>query len=124
MGYTLEQLSADSRAAMDEDSGPAGRDVLRQCIERACADPSFVEDVFKDNTDERKVIYEDEKHGFCILAHVFEGARESPPHDHGISWAIYGQVRSAPRRGGFLVAPPDCLPTAVSVHRGWLWASA
>jgi hypothetical protein len=31
--------------------------------------------------------------GFCILAHQYKGAKESPPHDHGPSWAIYGQAK-------------------------------
>ena len=55
MGYTLAQLSADARAAMDKDSGPAGRDVLRQCIERACADDGFVTEVFAGHTEDRRV---------------------------------------------------------------------
>ena len=79
--YTLEQLAADARAAMDADPGPGGRDGLRACVARACADPEFVAAVFEDNRDDRRVIYEDEKHGFVILAHYFEGARESMPHD-------------------------------------------
>jgi hypothetical protein len=28
-----------------------------------------------------------------VLAHAYEGASESQPHDHGPSWAIYGQAR-------------------------------
>jgi hypothetical protein len=27
-----------------------------------------------------------------VLAHVNDKARKSPPHDHGASWAIYGQA--------------------------------
>jgi len=27
-----------------------------------------------------------------LLAHVFKGYNEAPPHDHGPSWAIYGQA--------------------------------
>ena len=46
-----------------------------------------------DEVPERKVIYEDPELGFCILAHVYKGPRESNPHDHGPSWAIYGQAR-------------------------------
>ena len=42
---------------------------------------------------ERKILYEDPKLGFCILAHVYNGVKESNPHDHGPSWAIYGQAR-------------------------------
>ena len=43
-------------------------------------------------TQPPQVIYEDKKHKFCILAHVYEGAKGSNPHDHGPSWAIYAQV--------------------------------
>ena len=32
------------------------------------------------------------KLGFQILAHINDKARVSPPHDHGASWAIYGQA--------------------------------
>src|SRR5262249_56717016 len=39
-----------------------------------------------------KVLYEDPKLGFQILAHINYKARVSPPHDHGASWAIYGQA--------------------------------
>ena len=42
---------------------------------------------------ERKILYEDPELGFCILGHVNHGARESKPHDHGPTWAIYGQAR-------------------------------
>ena len=29
---------------------------------------------------------------FAILAHAYDGAKNSKPHDHGPSWAIYGQA--------------------------------
>ena len=93
MAYTLEQLSADCRAAMDKDPGPAGREEVRKCIAKACADPDFVAKHFPEgNTNPRNILYEDDKHKFCIIAHVYEGAKGSSPHDHGPSWAIYGQV--------------------------------
>ena len=38
------------------------------------------------------VLYEDPELGFQVLAHINEQARKSPPHDHGDSWAIYGQA--------------------------------
>jgi hypothetical protein len=37
-------------------------------------------------------LYEDPELGFCILGHVYQGAKESQPHDHGPTWAIYGQA--------------------------------
>ena len=39
-----------------------------------------------------KVLYEDPDLGFQVLAHINDKARVSPPHDHGASWAIYGQA--------------------------------
>jgi hypothetical protein len=41
---------------------------------------------------ERKVLYEDPELGFTVLAHAYNGARDSKPHDHGPTWAIYGQA--------------------------------
>jgi predicted metal-dependent enzyme (double-stranded beta helix superfamily) len=93
MPYTLEQFAADCRAALKKDPGPAGRERVRQFTERACADADFVaRHLGPDNTDDRKILYEDPELKFCILAHVYRGERISPPHDHGPSWAVYGQV--------------------------------
>jgi hypothetical protein len=38
------------------------------------------------------VLYEDPELGFCICGHVHDGAAVGKPHDHGSSWAIYGQA--------------------------------
>ncbi|MEC7490583.1 MAG: hypothetical protein VYA17_13460 [Pseudomonadota bacterium] len=93
MGYTLEQLSGDCRAAMDQDPGPGGRAVVRDLVAKACADDKFVAThLGPENRVPRQILYEDEKHRFCILAHVYEGAKGSNPHDHGPSWAIYAQA--------------------------------
>ena len=93
MGYTLESFAADCRAALDRDPGFEGREEVRKFTEKACADQEFVAThLGPDNMTPRKVLYEDDKHKFCILAHVYEGAKGSPPHDHGPSWAIYGQA--------------------------------
>jgi hypothetical protein len=93
MAYTLEQFSADCRAALMKDPGPAGRELVRQYTEKACADPAFVAKHFPpENTTDRKILYEDPDLHFCILAHVYKGQKNSAPHDHGPSWAVYGQV--------------------------------
>ena len=42
MGYTLEQFSADCRAALLKDPGPAGRELVRQYTAKASSDPDFV----------------------------------------------------------------------------------
>jgi hypothetical protein len=93
MFYTLEQFSSDCHDAIANDPGPAGREIVRQCVERACDDAEFVASQFgPNNTTERQVIYKDPDLGFCILAHVYKGARTSNPHDHASTWAIYGQA--------------------------------
>lgn len=93
MSYTLEQLSADCHAALKKDPGPAGRELVRQCTAKACSDPDFVRThLGPDAHEERKILYRDPELHFCILAHVYKGAKASSPHDHGPSWAIYSQA--------------------------------
>ena len=66
---------------------------MRQYTETACSDPDFVaKHLGPDNNDDRKILYEDPDLRFCILAHVYKGQKNSNPHDHGPSWAVYGQV--------------------------------
>lgn len=93
MAYTLEQLSADCHAAMAADNGPAGREKVRDYISVACGDSAFVAEHFENpGQEERQLLYEDPEFNFCILAHSYNGAKGSNPHDHGPSWAIYGQA--------------------------------
>lgn len=93
MGYTLEQFANDCRSALLQDPGRGGREVVRQCTARASADPEFVARYLGPHVnDERKILYEDPDLHFCILAHVYKGAKSSTPHDHGPSWAVYSQA--------------------------------
>ncbi len=93
MAYTLEQFAADCRAALGADPGPKGRELAKGLVEKACKDPEFLAaNVKPDQSQERHLLYEDPDLGFCILSHVYKGAKESGPHDHGPSWAIYGQT--------------------------------
>ena len=93
MGYSLEQFSAESRHILTQDPGVEGRKKLCALLREVLKDDSFVEANLGDDVPERKVLYEDPELGFCILAHVHHGAKDSNPHDHGPSWAIYGQAR-------------------------------
>ena len=93
MAYTLDQFAADCRTALLKDAGPAGRERVRQCTEKACADRDFIARHLGPDVDaERTILYEDPDLHFCILGHVYKGAKTSAPHDHGPSWAIYGQA--------------------------------
>jgi len=93
MSYTLEQLAADCHDAIAADPGPAGREQVRRHLERALADPAFVDDHLGPHCSApRSLLYEDPAFHFCIMAHVYTGAKAAPPHDHADTWAIYGQA--------------------------------
>jgi len=93
MSWTLERFAAACQRALTDDPGAGGRKKVCEIVQDVLKDDAFVATHVKDNGPERKILYEDPKLGFCILAHVYQGARESNPHDHGPSWAIYGQAR-------------------------------
>ena len=90
---TLDQFARECRAILKREPGPAGRREICALLETLLRDPQFVSCAVNESTPERHVLYEDPELGFCILAHNYKGAKESPPHDHGPSWAIYGQAR-------------------------------
>lgn len=106
MPVTLTELAAACRRALSEDSGPAGRQRVCALVRDALADDAFVATHLPDGAPERAVLYEDPQLGFCILAHVYQGARESAPHDHGPTWAIYGQARGETVMNDWAVVTP------------------
>lgn len=93
MGQTLEHFAAACKKALQDQPGPDGRKKVRDLVRDILSnDKAFVAQHITDDTPERKVLYEDAELGFCILAHNNTGAKGSKPHDHGPSWAIYGQA--------------------------------
>jgi predicted metal-dependent enzyme (double-stranded beta helix superfamily) len=93
MAYDLKQFIADCRTTLQRDPGPSGREQVRLDLERLLANSDFIRDYCGDDAPRGlKVLYEDPKLGFQVLAHINDKARVSPPHDHGESWAIYGQA--------------------------------
>jgi predicted metal-dependent enzyme (double-stranded beta helix superfamily) len=92
MSITLEYFVGQVREALLADPGPAGREKVRHHLESLVRDTAFAEQHLGDNQPQRRVLYQDPDLGFAILGHVFKEARRTQPHDHGDSWAIYGQV--------------------------------
>ena len=93
MAYSFDQFIADTKAALSRDPGPAGREQVRANLEKLLGEPDFIQKYAGDDQPRGlKVLYEDDKLGFQVLAHINDKARISPPHDHGESWAIYGQA--------------------------------
>lgn len=92
MAFTIETFAQQVKQALLSDPGPAGREVARKLLEQAVKDSELVKQHLGNDQPQRKVLYQDPDLGFAILGHVFHEARRTQPHDHGESWAIYGQV--------------------------------
>ncbi|HVY18149.1 MAG TPA: hypothetical protein VHB27_23215 [Rhodopila sp.] len=118
MAITLEKFAADCHNALKSHPGTPGREKVRDLVQQVLADPDFVATYIPEGTPERHILYEDSELGFTILAHGYVGPKGSNPHDHGPSWAIYGQAsgetimtdweclarptESAPGKAGFI----------------------
>jgi hypothetical protein len=95
MSYTLAQLAADIRETLKADSGPVAKERICAYVSRCLTDQAFISAHLKDRApgaNPREVLYEDPEFGFCICGHVYDGPAHGSPHDHGPSWAIYGQA--------------------------------
>jgi predicted metal-dependent enzyme (double-stranded beta helix superfamily) len=93
MAYDLDQFIADCRNSLSRDPGPGGREEVRRNLEKLLQNQDFVQKYCGPDVPRGlNLLYEDPKLGFQILAHINDKARKSPPHDHGHSWAIYGQA--------------------------------
>jgi hypothetical protein len=106
MGYTLEQFSAECHRLLAAEPGPKGRQKVCDLLKDVLQDKAFLAKHLAEGTPERKIIYEDAELGFCILAHAYDGKKESPPHDHGPSWAIYGQAAGETHMSDFVLLEP------------------
>ena len=92
MAYELNQFISECRSILAGDPGPKGREQVRSRLERLLQNPDFVREHCEQASRGLHVLYEDAELGFQVLAHINDKARVSPPHDHGESWAIYGQA--------------------------------
>ena len=93
MTYELEDFCRDCRQTLARGAGAGELEKVRQSLARLLANAAFVE---RTCGPEAKpglhLLYEDGDLGFQVLAHVNEKPRVSPPHNHGESWAVYGQA--------------------------------
>jgi hypothetical protein len=122
MAITLEKFAADCREALTTQPGTPGRETVRDLVQQALADPDFVATYIPPGVPERHVLYEDADLGFTILAHGYVGAKGSKPHDHGPSWAIYGQASGETIMTDWrcLARPTDGSPGKASAIRDYV----
>jgi hypothetical protein len=117
MTYTLEQFASRCHDLLKAHPGPAGREQVCTILQEVLQDEEFVATYLGDDVAERQILYEDPELGFCILAHAYTGAKESPPHDHGPSWAIYGQGRGVTEMTDWDLVTPATEQTPGAVRR-------
>ena len=95
MAYALEQFASDVRQALSEAPIETCSAQVTELVRKALTDEAFVGAYLPERTegqDPREVLYEDPDLGFCICGHVYSGEAIGTPHDHGSSWAVYGQA--------------------------------
>lgn len=93
MSYDFDQFVSEVRATLRRGSGAAELEDVRQRLAKLLANGEFVERTCGAGAaGGLHRLHVDKELGFEVLAHVNEKARRSPPHDHGESWAIYGQA--------------------------------
>ena len=93
MGYSLTEFCDDVRAILRESDDREGRDRVRRKLEALLGDRDFCATYVGPGNDAgMEQIYEDPELHFCVLAYNMTEPRTSPPHDHGASWAVYGQA--------------------------------
>ncbi|MEE3000130.1 MAG: hypothetical protein VX693_09405 [Pseudomonadota bacterium] len=95
MIYEFQTFCNDCRNAYNGKTGEADLEIIRQNLERLILEnPDFVEEKCGSQADYGvHEIYTDPSTGFIVYAHNIKEGRTSPPHDHGASWAVYGQAR-------------------------------
>ena len=92
MSYDLDSFTTECHAIFKSDPGPAGREKVRVLLEKLLSNNAFVQKHCVESSPGLHLLFEDPELKFQVLAHINQNARVSPPHDHGASWAIYGQV--------------------------------
>lgn len=93
MSYTLQDFCADMHAILVKENNPAGRDKVREKMAELLKNDEFIKQFC--GPDKKNGVYtlnEDPETGAVVLSHCMDKAHMSPPHDHGTSWAIYGQA--------------------------------
>ena len=96
MSYSLEDLALDIKNILKTEGIKKGSDSICKYVKKALIDKKFIEENLIDRNigePEREILYEDKDYRFCICGHVYYKEAKGFPHDHGPSWAIYGQAK-------------------------------
>jgi predicted metal-dependent enzyme (double-stranded beta helix superfamily) len=93
MSYELEDFCKECHQTLAAGSARTQLEAVREALGRLLANADFVDRTCGPAAQPGlHLLYEDKELGFQVLAHINEKPRVSPPHDHGQSWAVYGQA--------------------------------
>ncbi len=93
MSYTLEEFGTECVDAMGGMPGDDARGTIRQKLEALLRNPAFLAAWCGDDAEPGvRPIWVDPETGLRVMQHIYVDGKTSPPHDHGTSWAIYGQA--------------------------------
>lgn len=109
MPYTLSDLARDVRRCLGDAAATDCAEGLCEVLAKALRDDDFIREHLPDRAEgapAREILYEDPELGFCICGHVYEGEAIGQPHDHGPSWAIYGQARGTTEMTDWRIVTP------------------
>lgn len=109
MTYTLEQLASDIRDTLSASPAAESKEALCGHVSKALKDEAFVAKHMTPRAPgahPREVLYEDPDFGFCICAHVYGDSAHGEPHDHGTSWAVYGQATGRTKMTDWRIVEP------------------
>jgi hypothetical protein len=106
MRYTIKTFGTQVHDILAIDGGPAGREKVRLLLENALNDEAFIAAHLSDDAPARQTLYEDPGLGFLVFGYVFREVLRELPHDHGPTWAIFGQAAGITHMSEWEVVEP------------------
>ena len=95
MTYSLEDFCAEASQALKSDQSKSGCEAVRAAMQHLLENEDFVARYLgPDSGGMSDEIYRDADTGFVLLTHNFTRGGIRKPHDHGPSFAVYGQAHN------------------------------
>ena len=94
MPCDLDSFCTDTRLALQQQPLASALPLIARRLQDLLANEEFVNACFDEDTPAgKRLLYRDDATGFLVLAHVQPAGKGGAPHDHGASWAVYGNAR-------------------------------
>jgi predicted metal-dependent enzyme (double-stranded beta helix superfamily) len=94
MPCDLSTFCCNTRLFLQQQPLPSALPQIALHLQDLLANTAFVNANFDDETPAgKRLLWRDADTGFMVLAHVQPAGKGGAPHDHGASWAVYGNAR-------------------------------